>query len=553
MALAADLISDNTIPIAKAKDSLKRIKSPSAFAKVALESDRETLGQDACLLIKDEHILHQLLNTREVTNTCTLHALHFIHDSSLLTQLLLSQRINGNGLSSYHGFMRKIKDMTVLEQIAKQYPYESIRFNAQSTLVSLQLEQKLKKVSETNDDNELMRIVLEETDWSVWHSAIEKISSQDILYQIAIKQKHHGFANHAIKDAAIERITDQALLAAISVQQKSLLKGNQAFKKLTDETQLYEVARAGIDPAARLSTMATAEVREAATQRIFNESMLIKIAVNDPDSKVRAAALGEIHDQPLLIAVATQSPDEWERSVAISKLLDPSILKALTNKSKTQTAIANLQLALLEVDPEGAISEIQLEQILISQEYTRMMASSYRLDGEKVTITIKNRSTGERFPITTKTVFPNKTMTSRNRESSRSIRPALLTDQNLVSPLSQYLFSLSPRPDMGNLVTTKSSDLLRAAALVNVARKQIVESFYNDPSLLVRTVAVERLTNQSLLEQLAQNEENVAIRSSAVHKIDNTDLLYRLSNDKTADSSVSRAAQLRLKVLELLK
>lgn len=548
MALAATLISDTTVPIAHAQDSLKQIKSPSAFAKVALESDREPLVQEACLRIKDEHILHQLLNNREVTNQCTEHALFIINDSALLTQLLLSQRINGTGLSHYHRFMRKIKDMSVLEQIAKQYPYESIRYNAQSTLAQFQLEQKLKKVSEATDDNELMSIALQTDVPSVWVSAMMRISSQDMLYQLVLKEIHSGNAYN--RNMVIERITDQALLAAISVQHKTQLYFNLAFNKITDEKQLYEVARAGIDPAARLSTMATTEAREAATKRIVSQPMLTNIAVNDPHGRVRAAALGKIHDQPLLIRVATQGADEWERTVATSNLLDRSTLKALTKKSKRQASIANLRLALLDVDSVGAIAAVKLEQILISQEYRITMGGSFKVGGEKVTVTIQNTSTGELFPTTTKTIFSQGYNVTADGLSKKRFSRASLTEQNLVSPLSQYLFSLTPRPDMSKLATTTESDLLRAAALKNVTSKQLIESAYNDPNVLVRKVIVERLTNQLLLEQLAQNDTNTDIRSSAVKKINDKEILLKLSLDKEAHYSVRHAAIDRLKILE---
>lgn len=555
MALAETLIADSTMSPAEAKRSLKNIRTPQAYTKIAMQSKTELLTELVCLRIDNEQVLYELLNAKDVSKRCTAHSVFAIKNPALLTRLLMTYRIDGNGLG-HNNFLRKITDESVLLHIAEHYPHAEIKGNAKRILNDIEIEKQLKHIASVSDNSTLMRLVLDASESKIWQAAMDKISDQQVLYQLAVMHKDgKSRVSYQIKDAATKRITDHNLLVAIAVQYKAKVTENWALNQLNNDQQFFEVARAGLDSSARDTEVATEDTREVATQRIKTPSMLATIALNDPHPKVRSAALTNILDQQVLKQAATEGDNEWERTVATSNLRDRTTLELLQKKTGKQAVIASLCLALLEVDHVPEKPVIKLRRATFSRSYSYYSAGTktFEVKGERITITIHNSVTDENFSFIAYTDYPGKLNTTRKKKKKPIFIRAHITQQNLVIPFSNYLRTQVTEPQAVVLATTSISDLLRAAALKNVATKGLVESAIVDSSSLVRRVAVERLTNSTLLERVVLNERVADIRETAIQKISNIELLQRIMSNKKTKKSERNIVRQRLVDLELLK
>ena len=100
--------------------------------------------------------------------------------------------------------------------------------------------------------------------------------------------------------AAVEKLTDQTLLAKIAVEDKHRWVRVAAVERLTDQTLLAKIAVEDKDWA----------VRKATVERLTNQTLLTKIAIEDEDRTVRKAASAKVTDLTLKIKIIN---DAWAR------------------------------------------------------------------------------------------------------------------------------------------------------------------------------------------------------------------------------------------------
>jgi len=74
-------------------------------------------------------------------------------------------------------------------------------------------------------------------DWSIRRAAVDRISNQSLLAEIAVNA-----TDRAVRRAAVERITDQTLLAKMAFDGKDLSVRRSAIERITDQTSLAKIA-----------------------------------------------------------------------------------------------------------------------------------------------------------------------------------------------------------------------------------------------------------------------------------------------------------------------
>jgi hypothetical protein len=120
--------------------------------------------------------------------------------------------------------------------------------------------------------------------------------------------------------AALEKLTDQAALTQVAMEQigtqpweltrKKLAFSIDAVGKLTDQAALAKVAMGGMEQ----------EVRAAAYDRLTDQSALAKVAMEDEDSNVRKDAVEKLTDQGVLAKMAADDQDSDVREAAQGRL-----------------------------------------------------------------------------------------------------------------------------------------------------------------------------------------------------------------------------------------
>lgn len=153
-------------------------------------------------------------------------------------------------------------------------------------------------------------------------AAVEKISSQHMLEDIALNARH-PYA----KELAIGKMTDNAMLLTFA------RKGSgAAVKAITDTAILLDFAKEN-------DSEISAAMRSMAVERLTEQADFFELAEKSLDPEVRRKAVTHLTGQPELIALAKTSSDPQVRAGAIAKITDLSILKAISKKEKDKKVL----------------------------------------------------------------------------------------------------------------------------------------------------------------------------------------------------------------------
>jgi len=198
--------------------------------------------------------------------------------------------------------VRKLYNSTLLEKIADNGDIEcrylaiaSNQFNNQSVLTQIALSEKnpgLRRAAIKNmhfsDQTVLFRIVMEDQDVDVRFTAILKLTNQVLLATVALDN-----SQRLVQNVAISKIADSSLLEKIGVDSD-------------DDHRLIAIAN----------------------NNLTNQTLLVKIALEDKDPKLRASAIKNINlaDQIVLSKIALEDMDEAPRIYAVLKLTNQELL-----------------------------------------------------------------------------------------------------------------------------------------------------------------------------------------------------------------------------------
>jgi len=175
---------------------------------------------------------------------------------------------------------------------------------------SSQKEAKVKFEPKEVLDNAL-RQALQSYDWSVRKSAVEKLTDQTTLNNIA--KNDTAFQ---VYEVAIEKVLSQSVLADIAINSNDSNKCYCAACAISDQKTLADVA-------------ANAKCEDAlkeVVKKLEDKSLLEEIAKNNEFFRVRAEAVRKIDDQSLLSHIAEKDTDSYPREEAVKKITDQDVL-----------------------------------------------------------------------------------------------------------------------------------------------------------------------------------------------------------------------------------
>ena len=134
-------------------------------------------------------------------------------------------------------------------------------------------------------------------------------------------------------------VTDSGL-ADIAINAKGRAVPRAAVEKLTDQPLLRKIAVEHEDDG----------VRRTAVKKLTDQPLLGKIAVEDEDGGVRRTALEKLTDQPLLEKIAVEHEDYWIRTAAVKKLTDQALLAkiAVEDEDERVRKAAKLRLSVIQ-------------------------------------------------------------------------------------------------------------------------------------------------------------------------------------------------------------
>jgi len=139
-----------------------------------------------------------------------------------------------------------------------------------------------------------------------------------------------------------------------------------ALSRLDDWHLLVEVARPGIEPSAlvqlteRIDHLQLAELLAAqgvaakmnALANITKESLLARVAEEEPEPELRLAAVGRIENQEILAEIVTKNCGKAPALLAVDTITDESLLRRVAKEASSRSARARAQEKIEAIETE---------------------------------------------------------------------------------------------------------------------------------------------------------------------------------------------------------
>ena len=400
---------------------------------------------------------------------------------------------------------------------------------------------------------------------SVRARAVKKLTNQVVLAEIV-----KADSDFDVHRAAIETLTDQVAIA--EVLKTEIVKAREheerwvlggALKKLTDQNLLADVAK----------NAAASPIRTAAIEKVTNQDVLADIAETDKDSKVRATALAKVDEshpvkqkvkqemqqkidadflktyegdrstcetvfarvtnQDLLADIAKNAVRASIRTAAVEMVADQNVLAKIAKTDKDskvrETAIRKLtdQNLLADIAKTDSDSDVRCAAIenLTNQMVLAEIAKTDKDDSVRETAIEK---------ITDQALLADVAKNAKNWQ----VRAAVLdkiTNQNALADVAKNAKGWRVR-------TTAIDKITDQNVLAGAVKTGIVET---PEERFHWRLAVETLTDQALLADLAKNAEDSFIRCEAIRGLADQDMLVDMAKTDS-DADVREAAARRL-------
>jgi hypothetical protein len=126
-----------------------------------------------------------------------------------------------------------------------------------------------------------------------------------------------------VRLAAVQKLNDQTVLAKIAMEDTDDSVRITAVDKLTDQAILEKIALESNDYL----------VRRSAVDKLIDQTILAKIALEDTWGSVRLSAVEKLTDQTVLAKIALKDTDDSVRQATIEKIADQTILAKIALES----------------------------------------------------------------------------------------------------------------------------------------------------------------------------------------------------------------------------
>ena len=410
---------------------------------VGIYDGNSTLADQALARIRDQDVLEAIalgdfgpsVNARRM-------AIQRIDDPTRLARLYHALADDNPRLGAT--ILVSTTDIALLTRLAENHPTEEGKHQARSRIGEVELEQRVNRVRQMDDEAKLVEIAYSDQESDVRGAAVDRIQTASTLTQIVVdlggfvpgcfeaiqrlRVYPEGLAQIALNAKtsqlrlrALELLREPDALTRVLVSTEDEGIDVAVVRRLADKDRIWEVA----------SRAESEELRKFAVEMIEDSSRLEFSAANDPDFQVRAAALMRVDNPRLLAAAALDGAHHWDRYIGAARSNDRGTLQLVVNKGVEESPIAELKLALQEL--RASSDALQLSVVRFT--HVSNQPSLIRGYGETVTIGLRGDGTPGALEQEFRTRFP---ATVRMSEINNIIRSRISRDA-LVELLSRYL------------------------------------------------------------------------------------------------------------------
>ncbi len=428
--------------------------------------------------------------------------------------------------------IKKLTDRDVVAYVAKHHRYDRTGI-VKSTANARLSELRQAEVSVLTDQAELIRVAKNDEDWAVRQTAIKNLKDPKLIEELYIYNTIHGGTSYE-KEQAMNHLTSQDALAQVVKSIDNGFINEEAFKKLTDQTILADIANA--------KNAKTEYVRIAAAKKLTDQNLAqtvyADIAENGMDAGVRKGAakmlshnasnqaliqkvyadavrnsrtwddcrsdIWVLTGQAAFADIAKNAVNSYVAERAVEKLTDPSLLADVVKSSKHHKV---QYIAVSKLNDQTALADIVNQ---VSEPSIRREAAK-RLTIQSVLADI-----------------------AKNHEDDdvRETAVKKLTDQTtlafiVINEEKDGYVSLSAAKNM-------TDQSLAQEAYAFIAKHDIYPEERTNKPLLE---AVENLTDQTLLADVAKSAKSPEVRIEAMKK---TGMLCDINEHKWVEAGQCR-------------
>lgn len=260
----------------------------------------------------------------------------------------------------------KEPDQTKLIEIANSAPLREVR------------EAAVKRVT---DQSAIEAFAKKVSDFSVCCAAIERLSNQTMLADIAIHSKEALLRQAAVNNMnlsdqstlsrvakndevnqvcydAIQRLTDIFELEAVANSRESVRhwvekRQGELISSMTSQTELADIAKLNVDSA----------IRYAAIRKLTDQIVLAELVKTDKHDNVRRLATERITDQSILTELAKQDSSYSVRAIAVEKIADRAVRQHIFDTDENEWVCATARERLTGECREHDLVAIESERI----------------------------------------------------------------------------------------------------------------------------------------------------------------------------------------------
>lgn len=223
--------------------------------------------------------------------------------------------------------------------------------------VQTEYDKMLRKVQRCKNQKKLGRYALETKRMIVWQTAVDKITDEQILCQLAENNENEPLGAEAAK-----QMKDPVLLRKVVLSETAFFNAKiTALRALNDQNLAEQLAR----------TDDSSFVRQAALEILADEALVTQIAVSDPSFHIREWAAKHVNDQEALLHLAKTDEAGQVRSAAIARIKDERTRMELALRDRDVDLKDRLR-ALELLDPDDATLEelaTQKQSVMVYEDF----------------------------------------------------------------------------------------------------------------------------------------------------------------------------------------
>ena len=403
---------NNSDPIERGK-AVRRITDQATLAKIATDDKSSHVRHIALYMLTDQVLLSKIALDPGNDEFLRRQAIEKITDIEVLATIAAEYESNRSAWSISRYAIERLEEQSLLEKIS------DLTDEVLLTKIAIAVDSPnvyKTAIGKINNQVLLAEIFHKARGTSTQEAAFDRITDQSLLNKIALDSKYYtsirarsirkltdpdqatlakivkdlrgekGFGSYEIAHAAVERISDQSILTNIALDSEySHSIRSDAIRKLNDQATLAKIVFDSITESIteyeRTGSYKSiiGSARDAAMDRLMDQDLLKKIVLESRLNDVSIDAVSKVTDQNFLVKIALdETLHTGIRKAAADKISEPILDKTL------QARLEKVRLDLeekIKKDPLLALGESRMTPIIMQSSIPQQQKEGIEVRG----------------------------------------------------------------------------------------------------------------------------------------------------------------------------